>query len=106
VSFDTPLPLNDYLVGRGQTNRKDSVDALQRRRQGESQQTLADVLSVFIFEQTEYVYSFLSLANGRGDGRAFAQLPIVYQRCLESYETVTNYLQQQGDSTPSTLFVQ
>lgn len=64
------------------------------------------MLSSFIFEQTEYVYSFLSRIGEPGGEGAFDQLPTVYQRCLESYETITNFLKTQGDSSPCTLFAQ
>lgn len=64
------------------------------------------MLSNFIFDQTELVYSFLFRINEPGGHGAFDQLPVVYQKCLQSYETITNFLKTQGDSSPCTLFAQ
>lgn len=89
-----------------QTNSPETVDKLRGKLRGASEPTAVDTLSGFIFDETEFVYSFLTrIAEPGGEG-AFDQLPTVYQRCLESYETITDFLKTQGDSSPCTLFAQ
>ncbi|KAB5536119.1 hypothetical protein GE09DRAFT_341374 [Coniochaeta sp. 2T2.1] len=62
------------------------------------------MLSNFIFNQTEYVYTFLSRVGVSEHQNTIEQLMAVYQTCLESYEKITNFLKEQGDSFPCTLF--
>jgi hypothetical protein len=64
------------------------------------------MLSNFIFDQTEYVYTFLSRTSQSNISGAIEQLPGAYRACLESYETITEFLKEQGDSSPCTLFAQ
>jgi len=64
------------------------------------------MLSNFIFEQTEYVYSFLTRAGASDDPTTAQQLPNVYRMCLQSYQTITAFLKEQGDSSPYSLFTQ
>jgi len=99
-------PVLEAFPSQGQSNSKESVNALRSRLDSQAEPEPADVLSGFIFNQTEYVYSFLSRIGEPGGEKALDQLPGVYQRCLESYETITNFLKRQGDSSPCTLFVQ
>jgi hypothetical protein len=72
-----------------------------------SDPTTADLLSNFIFEQTDCVYAFLSRAGDFGTRRVTDQLHMVYQKCLSSYQSITDLLHgEDGKSSPYTLFVQ
>lgn len=64
------------------------------------------MLSNFISDQTEYVYSFLSRLGQSSSSRTTEELPIVYQTCLQSYETIAGFMKEQDDSSPRTLFTQ
>jgi hypothetical protein len=69
--------------------------------------TTSDKLSKFIFELTDTVYAFLSRAGDFGTRRVTDQLHMVYQRCLTSYQSITQLLQgEDGKSSPYVLFVQ
>ncbi|KAB5546840.1 hypothetical protein GE09DRAFT_967025 [Coniochaeta sp. 2T2.1] len=81
-----------------------TVTRLWSKHDTDAKPKAADMLSNFIFDQTEYVYTFLSRVSESGNPTTIEQLPAVYQTCLESYETITIFLKEQGDSFPCTLF--
>ncbi|OIW30459.1 hypothetical protein CONLIGDRAFT_279533 [Coniochaeta ligniaria NRRL 30616] len=103
---DMPLVLN--LVDRDGESLaaqfEQQITDLRSKLYRDPKPKAADMLSSFIFDQTEYVYSFLSQVGRSGNPKMTEPLPVVYKTCLQSYETITDFLKEQGDSSPCTLF--
>ncbi|KAB5513581.1 hypothetical protein GE09DRAFT_980532 [Coniochaeta sp. 2T2.1] len=67
--------------------------------------TPSQTLSNFVFELTEYIYTFLSRTRQRGKTETKEHLPAVFQKCLLSYDAVIAFLKGEIDTSPSTVFV-
>lgn len=94
------------VSSRGKANSKESVRELSGKQPTQSKPKASDVLSNFIFDETESVYTFLSRTGGSGNLETAQQLPTVYRTCLQSYEKITDFLKRQLDSSPCALFAQ
>ncbi|KAB5581223.1 hypothetical protein GE09DRAFT_465569 [Coniochaeta sp. 2T2.1] len=78
----------------------------QLRESGSQQPHMpaSQTLSNFVFDQTEYVHSFLALTRKKGKNATKEQLPFVFDRCLLSYDTVMVFLKGEIKTSPDIIF--
>lgn len=80
----------------------------QLRDNGSQQPHLpaSQMLSNFVFEQTEYVHTFLARTRKLGKTETKEQLPPVVEKCLLSYDAIMVFLKREIETSPSIIFAQ